>query len=189
MKDEDTMLASSSDETFRRVEFQDILELKNIQNLRKGTLALTLMTPSQTIHALPILEDCSYHQFLTNAITNQIFSEKETTPECNCIEIRYTVRSENDKDVFIMLPLYITPKEYEQLSDIIEATIQSGFDISTLVMDIDPTKKHGENAGFLVECIHREILAYLIERGMIKEYILPYEEKMMAPPKERDKQF
>ncbi len=189
MKDEDTKQASSSDETFRRVEFQDILELKNIQNLRKGTLALTLMTPSQTIHALPILEDCSYHQFLTNAITKQIFEEKEVHPEYNCIEIRYTVRSENDKDVFIMLPRYITPKEYEQLSDIIEVTFQNGFDVSTLVMDIDPTERHGEVVKFIAECVHREILTYLIEKGAIKEYFLPYEEKMMAPPKERDKQF
>ncbi len=174
---------------FEPIELETALLLTNEHNLKKGAIVVGIITPTQAIFVRPLFKEIDHHQYLTDAITREIFGLPAPKPEQNCIEIRYSIRSCEDKDCLILIPSKIASCEFARLKDILEATLSHGFLTTALFTKSDPTKINGEDPKYRAEVEGNGIISYILNQNMIEEYQLPYEERALDISHQKDKHF
>lgn len=174
---------------FEPIELETALLLTNEHNLKKGVIVVGIITPRQAIFVQPASCEIDHHQYLTDAINLEIFEPPAPNPEQNCIEIRYSIRSCEDKDCLILIPSKITPSEFDRLKDVLDATLSHGFLATALFTKCDPTKINREDPKYRSEIEGNGIISYILNQNMIEEYQLPYEEKMLDTSHQKDKHF
>ncbi len=174
---------------FEPIELETALLLTNEHNLKKGAIVVGIITPRQTVFVQPVSPEIDHHQYLTDAVTREIFGILASKPEQNCIEIRYSIRSCEIKDCLIIIPSKITSSEFARLKDILEATLSRGFLTTALFIKSDPTKINHEDSKYRAEVEGNDIISYILNQNMIEEYQLPYEERALDISHQKDKHF
>ena len=153
---------------FKIVPFEKILSLENSEEI-----ALILITPKQTLCALPATPEIDRHQYLVTALDKNIFDENIRFPEYNCIEIRLC---STQKFAHIYTPCLVTSREFEDLRTIISRLCSSDIDVTTFLTDVDPTKIVSKMK-YVDEFDGLAILDYFTKSKKIVEYELPFEER------------
>lgn len=168
--------------TYYLTEFSQILELTNREGKPSGEIAVTIMTPTQTVHALLGPNQKDSHEFLIEEICKDIFGEVSEAPNY-CIEIRHVINSADDRYAYPTIPKVITNDEFDGLSEILDALLKKDTFIISMTTNINPTKaKNDPKLKRVAEFEDKDVLEYLLKNNCVREYDLPFEERLLEVP-------
>ena len=174
-------------DSIRVIDFQEIFEIQNKQQKKKETIAISIMMPEETIHAMAIDDSITHHHTLAKPIYEALFGQTDFNVSPYCIEIRYAIYSPTKKIAYVILPLYVTERQYDELVFMEGLLSASGFEFVSLQTDFDPTVKTTKSPNFVQEIEGNGIFQYLRENNLVYDYILPFERTKTDTPEEEPK--
>lgn len=172
---------------YRLVDFDEVLAMSNSKNKPKGEIAISILTPKQTIHAVPNDDSMEFHQYLGTPIYVSIFGFENIRPRA-CIEICHSAKTANRKLAMIYLPKFVTPREFADLAKIVETLVAQNVDVNSLLTDCDPLAcEYPDKVKLVAEFEGDEILRYLQENGLVIDYVFPFDENLIKTKIDSDK--
>lgn len=170
------------EQNYRLVDLQQIQNLTNPKNLKEGEIAITIITPEGTIHAIPSSPELLSHCELVNPIYSDIFGDIEEKPGSYCIEIRHAIYGFDNHIAYPFIPKVITPLEYEELRTTIEILLKNGCKLTSTITTFDPRILNSNVPKLFREYNGDQILEYLDKEMLIEDYYLPFEYKGNLKP-------
>lgn len=161
------------DSLIRIVDLPEIFKIKNVPKKKKGKIAISILTPTDTIHAMPTSNELDSHRDLAKPIYD-IIAPSIANPSSYHIEIRYAIYSSTSKTAYLIIPLYITESQYGELNFIMTALRMNGFTLTSLHTDFDPRKMVERFTKYKEELDGSDILSYMKEYGFVLDYDLPF---------------
>ncbi len=158
---------------YKKTSFETILAMTNPCQYDDGEIAVTVITPNETIHATSTEGYLSFHEDLLGELYKDTY-KTGIDVRGNTIEIRHAVYDEHNHQAFVEIPKYITDREYDELFQIITGLSAHGAVILSSITGFDPISKRFE-AEPPRQYEGLEILEVLKNSNHVVEYDWPFE--------------
>ncbi len=178
---------NTPDKAYRLVDLDEILELDNHENLKVGEIAVTVITPEGTIHAVPSIRGLKSHSSLLRPMYDDLFGPEVTKPDSYCIEIRHVIYDSDTHVDYPFIPHIITPEEHEELCLVLEKLLANNHEMLSSITDFDPRILSARNPKLAKEFESEQILDYLRSDVPIDDYRLPFAHTGVLAPHRRTK--
>ncbi len=171
----------------RSVDLDEILNLHNPMKRSNAELAVSIITPSQMVHATQVDGSYDDHPTLLNDVFAHMYTEVPKNMRDYCIEIRYVVFDKNRRYAYVKTPYYITPSELENLTILNIELKRHGFTVYSLIGEFDPLTglEPKTDDSLDIPLDKDDIIEYIaLHPEHVREYDLPFgDETIIAKDK------